>query len=285
LENIFDLAKSLKELRLSSGKSQSEFAKMLGISQTAWSAYERGDTRPRLPLLIALEAQGYKIEGFTTDAFQSIKGRTLGAVDPSMKSRSLGADLDAMNVTEEEAEWKLARAADFPPDMEVTGELSQKIDEHWRQVKKVAGGHPVPLYSKDDFADRGGFEVPVLHQKLSAGTGSPLPENDEAEAFVRVPARLKRYGKNLAALTVEGDSMYPTLDRGDLVICDSCGWSGEGVYALRMSGEGFVKRITRDPGKIIIISDNPKYPIREYKDDVADFEIIGRVHCAIKNLE
>jgi phage repressor protein C with HTH and peptisase S24 domain/DNA-binding XRE family transcriptional regulator len=273
LENILDLAKSLKELRLSSGKSQSEFAKMLGISQTAWSAYERGDTRPKLPLLIALEAQGYKIEGLTTEVFQSIKGR------------SLGVDLDAMNVTKEEAEWKLARAADFPPDMEVTGELSKKIDEHWRQVKKVAGGHPVPLYSKDDFADSGGFEVPVLHQKLSAGPGTPLPENDEAEAFVRVPARLKRYGKNLAALTVEGDSMYPTLDRGDLVICDSCGWSGEGVYALRMSGEGFVKRITRDPGKIIIISDNPKYPIREYKDDMEDFEIIGRIHCAIKNLE
>jgi phage repressor protein C with HTH and peptisase S24 domain len=52
-----------------------------------------------------------------------------------------------------------------------------------------------------------------------------------------------------------------------------------------MSGEGFVKRVTRDPGKIVIISDNPKYPIREYNEDVSDFEIIGRVHCAIKNLE
>jgi phage repressor protein C with HTH and peptisase S24 domain len=112
-----------------------------------------------------------------------------------------------------------------------------------------------------------------------------LPEKDAADAFVKVPAHLKRFGKQLAALTVEGDSMYPTLDRGDLVICDSCGWSGEGIYALRMNSEGFVKRVTHDPGKLLIISDNPKYPIREYKEDIEDFEIIGRVHCAIKNLE
>ncbi|GAB6393548.1 MAG: helix-turn-helix domain-containing protein [Treponematales bacterium] len=163
--------------------------------------------------------------------------------------------------------------------------ISEAVEEHWRQVRKVTEGRPVPLYTQDDFADGNGYEVPLLNQKLSAGKGVELPDKDEADAFVRVPARLKRYGKNLAALAVEGDSMYPTLDRGDLVVCDSCGWSGEGIYAIRMNGEGYVKRITHDPGKILLISDNPKYPIREYQEDIDGLEIIGRVHCAIKNLE
>jgi phage repressor protein C with HTH and peptisase S24 domain len=162
---------------------------------------------------------------------------------------------------------------------------SKAEEEHWRQVQKTTKGRPVPLYTQDDFADGSGYEVPVLNQKLSAGNGAELPDNDVADAFVRVPAQLKRYGKNLAALAVEGDSMYPTLDRGDLVVCDSCGWSGEGIYALRMNGEGYVKRVTHDPGKILLISDNPKYPIREYQENIEGLEIVGRIHCAIKNLE
>jgi transcriptional regulator with XRE-family HTH domain len=263
LENLEEIADKLKQIRLESGKSQAEFAKTVGVSQRTWSAYEMGETRPKLALLIALETMGYSVPGFTSPVRDMI---------------------ESGKISEEEAREKIDYAKTQPPDMDID-DLAKAAEEHWRDVKKVAGGHPVPLYSENDFADGGGFEVPLLHQKLSAGKGMQLPENDEADAFVRVPAHLKQYGKKLAALTVEGDSMYPTLDRGDLVICDSCGWSGEGVYALRMNGDGFVKRLTRDPGKIIVISDNPKYPIREYKDDIEDFEIIGRVHCAIKNLE
>jgi len=42
---------------------------------------------------------------------------------------------------------------------------------------------------------------------------------------------------------------------------------------------------TKAPGKLVIISDNPKYPVREEPEGSQDFEIIGRVHCAIKNME
>jgi phage repressor protein C with HTH and peptisase S24 domain len=52
-----------------------------------------------------------------------------------------------------------------------------------------------------------------------------------------------------------------------------------------MSGAGFVKRLTKVPGKLIIISDNPKYPVREEPEESEDIQIIGRVHCAIKEME
>jgi phage repressor protein C with HTH and peptisase S24 domain len=180
------------------------------------------------------------------------------------------------------------------PSKDVLLKLTSKcgINLHWmltgegaKYIKKVASSSKnVPVYHESELPE-GAFIVPLLDQQLSAGSGSHLPEEDEATALVRVPAYLSRFGNNVAALTVNGDSMYPTLSRGDMVVCDSCGWSGEGIYAVRMSGSGFVKRITKRPGKIVIISDNPKYPLQEEPEESQDIEIIGRVHCAIKQLE
>jgi phage repressor protein C with HTH and peptisase S24 domain len=68
-------------------------------------------------------------------------------------------------------------------------------------------------------------------------------------------------------------------------VCDSLGWSGEGIYAVRMGGSGFVKRLTKAPGKVVVLSDNPKYPPREEPEGSEDFAIIGRVHCAITKVE
>jgi phage repressor protein C with HTH and peptisase S24 domain len=135
---------------------------------------------------------------------------------------------------------------------------------------------PIKIYKASDLPE-GAFIVPLLDQKLSAGPGAYLPENDEVKALIRVPGYLARYGENVAALPVDGDSMEPTLHRGDMVVCDSCGWSGEGIYAVRMGGSGFVKRLTKAPGKVVIISDNPKYPVREESEGSEDFAIIGRV--------
>jgi phage repressor protein C with HTH and peptisase S24 domain len=146
--------------------------------------------------------------------------------------------------------------------------------------------YKTPIYNRVDLEDNEkAFVIPLLDQRLSAGSGQDLQDEDEAIALIPVPAHLAKYGKNLAALTVEGDSMYPTLDRGDMVVCDSCGWSGEGIYAIRMGNDGFVKRLTKAPGRLIIISDNPKYPVHEEPEGSQDFKIIGRVHCAIKNME
>ena len=142
----------------------------------------------------------------------------------------------------------------------------------------------LPVYSELELPI-GAFVVPLLDQRLSAGKGLDLQSEDESIALVRVPTYLSKFGDKIAALTVDGDSMYPTLHRGDMVVCDSCGWSGEGIYALRMSGSGFVKRLTKAPGKIVIISDNPKYPPMEEPEESQDIQIIGRVHCAITKVE
>ena len=131
----------------------------------------------------------------------------------------------------------------------------------------------------------GAFRIPVLDQSLSAGKGQLLPDSDVSTGYIAVPKELKRYGNNLTALYVNGDSMEPTLQRGDLIVCDSCGWDGEGIYALRMDGCGYVKRLARKPGKIVIISDNPKYEAWEEPAESQAIDIIGRVHYTFKHVD
>jgi len=160
------------------------------------------------------------------------------------------------------------------------GEMFLNTTEKTQKI----GLKSLPIYQKSEIPE-GSFIVPLLDQQLSAGNGSYLPEDDIARALVHVPAYLARFGNKIAALTVDGDSMEPTLSRGDMVVCDSCGWSGEGIYALRMNEKGFVKRLTQKPGIISIISDNPKYESYEKPENDPGFEIIGRVHCAIKEME
>jgi phage repressor protein C with HTH and peptisase S24 domain len=162
------------------------------------------------------------------------------------------------------------------------GEMFLKSPEKALVNGSKTGLKRVPIYSEADLPE-GAFVVPLLNQRLSAGGGAYLPEEDAATALVRVPKYLARFGENLRALEVVGDSMAPTLSRGDMVVCDICGWSGEGVYAVQINGDGFVKRLTKAPGKIIVISDNLKYPQREEPEDSDSFKIIGRVQCALVN--
>jgi transcriptional regulator with XRE-family HTH domain len=117
LENINEIAKALKEVRIVSGKNQADFAKMLGVPQTTWSGYERGDFRPKLALLIALEAMGYAVPGLTSPVRDMIENE---------------------EISEEEAREKISYAQNLP-DMDID-DISEAVSEHWWQVKKVAGG-------------------------------------------------------------------------------------------------------------------------------------------------
>ena len=52
-----------------------------------------------------------------------------------------------------------------------------------------------------------------------------------------------------------------------------------------MDGCGYVKRLSHKPGKIIVISDNPKYEAWEEPDESQSIEIIGRVHYTLKHVD
>lgn len=128
------------------------------------------------------------------------------------------------------------------------------------------------------------FDIPVLEQYLSAGKGSQLPEYDISQGRLPAPASLKKYGNKIAYLIANGDSMEPTISNGDMLICDCCGWDGEGIYAIQLNGEGFVKRLSKTSKSIVILSDNPKYPPREEPIDSECIRIIGKIHEQVHHL-
>ena len=130
------------------------------------------------------------------------------------------------------------------------------------------------------------FLVPILNQELSAGHGELLPDSDVVEGLLSLPVWLrKKYGNNLAALYVHGDSMQPTLKDGDMIVCDSLGWDkSDGIYAIRMNGNGYVKRIQVMSGKILIKSDNPNYDTIEEPLESEALEIIGKVRLVIHSV-
>lgn len=247
-----EISSFLAKIRQEKGFSQQKMAELLQIPQRTWANYETGRSKPPLNFLIKLKEAGYEIPGLSTN-------------------------------TKKEVLDELSNQTGLPPE-----------DIERRRLEQVKGlppdtpldKLPAPDYKRtSDEVRQGGFIVPLLDQSLSAGKGQPLPEDDTPAGYVAVPKELRRYGDKLAALYVNGDSMEPTLQRGDLVVCDSCGWDGEGIYALRMDGCGYVKRLAKKPGKLVVISDNPKYEPWEEPDESQAVSIIGRVHYALKRVD
>ena len=59
---------------------------------------------------------------------------------------------------------------------------------------------------------------------------------------------------------VRGDFMYPTIDNGDIVVCDRGGYDGEGIYVIHVDNLAQVKRLLKKHGGVMVISDNARYP-------------------------
>lgn len=124
--------------------------------------------------------------------------------------------------------------------------------------------------------------IPMTNMKLSAGHGWDW---DSDESFtgelLPVPMKIARRfdGNKLIAATVKGDSMEPTLHDGEPVAYVREFENGDGIYALAILDEVYIKRLSIDRLKreITIISDNPKYPAKTYPMDQEGLQVLGKV--------
>ena len=87
--------------------------------------------------------------------------------------------------------------------------------------------------------------------------------------------------RDLALISVIGDSMEPTLSEGDVVLLDMTTKSvlDGSIYVLQLNGGLLVKRIHRKlDGSVVVKSDNARYDPEIVSEDSADLlKIIGRV--------
>ena len=129
--------------------------------------------------------------------------------------------------------------------------------------------------------------IPLYDVALSAGHGAwadDIPpkstlafRRDWLEAFVTTDFN------NLSVVMVKGDSMAGVLNDKDAILVDhSRTEASDGLYALRIGNEIFVKRVQRLPHALRITSANPEYdpfevPLQNGDSSDNSVSIIGKV--------
>lgn len=129
--------------------------------------------------------------------------------------------------------------------------------------------------------------IPLYDVALSAGHGAwadDIPpkstlafRRDWLEAFVTTDFN------NLSVVMVKGDSMAGVLNDKDAILVDhSRTEASDGLYALRIGNEIFVKRVQRLPHALLVTSENPQYkpfevPLQNGDSSDSSVSIIGKV--------
>ena len=93
--------------------------------------------------------------------------------------------------------------------------------------------------------------------------------------------------ENTIAIKVRGDSMYPKIEDGDLVIVrrDVDWYDGSIVVALIDGDEGVVKRIFQTATRLTLESINPAYPPRRFeREEMNRVQVVGVVQMVIKEV-
>ncbi|WP_072055368.1 LexA family transcriptional regulator [Aliivibrio fischeri] len=131
---------------------------------------------------------------------------------------------------------------------------------------------------------KGMISLTYYDVEASAGHGSLVEvevatEINFAEVFLR--DELGVNPKEVFAMKVKGESMYPTLKDGARVIIKRVDdFAGDGIYVFRVNGQIMIKRLQFQPTKITFVSDNNHFyqpwELTHTEIKNIDFEILGQ---------
>ena len=132
----------------------------------------------------------------------------------------------------------------------------------------------------------GHINLPFYEVKASAGDGTLVESEEQTHLISFEPEWLnKEIGVNpndVFLMLVEGDSMYPTLKNGAMIMVNrNLNGLSDGIYVMRHDHNLLVKRLQLLPDGIIKVkSDNNMYEpweINKKHLNGTDIELIGRV--------
>ena len=171
----------------------------------------------------------------------------------------------------------------------ITNIPSDKIEA----IAKVYGVSPSYLMGWDNqrepsnisevYTD-GIYRIPVF-ETVSAGFGAYASCDiiDYIPVFVKNPAEVP----DLMGIRVSGDSMYPKIEDGDIIVVhkQSSVDSGSIAVVLLDNEEGLVKKMEYGSGWIDLISINPEYKTKHFEGaEVLRLQVVGLVRQVIKLL-
>jgi phage repressor protein C with HTH and peptisase S24 domain len=164
----------------------------------------------------------------------------------------------------------------FSPSVEIMARIAQAAGSSIDYLVTGRGEPPQP--------DAEVIKIPRYDVQLAAGAGSwnegrkLIEEMPFTRAFIqRKLGRPSTLG--LSVVEGRGDSMFPTIHDGALVIVDENERSLiDGVFAFLLDTEARLKRFRRLTSGLMIISDNPAYPPETVEgEDLKRVQLIGRV--------
>lgn len=137
---------------------------------------------------------------------------------------------------------------------------------------------PAPL-------EPGYIYIPRFDVRVGAGTGQVV-ETENLKGFLAfredwVRTRLRRNPAHLVVFEAYGDSMFPTIADGDIMLVDTSEERvrGTAIYVVLAGNEAIVKRVElKIDGSLLVKSDNPTYePMTLKGDQVAELRVLGKV--------
>jgi len=126
--------------------------------------------------------------------------------------------------------------------------------------------------------------VPIVG-RVAAGDGCYAHE--DIEGYEVLPAELLSGGHKYVLLRVKGDSMYPKILEGDLVLlqCQTSVDSGSIAVVTVDDEDGVIKKVKYDKDHIELISENPYYPPRVFEGaDVQRIRVMGLVKRIVRDI-
>lgn len=255
-----EIALNLKNLRISSGKTQREVAELLGRSQPLIGHWESGYAQPDINMLFAL----CNIYGTTPDAVFGLKkmDTILSKDDINLLKKYHSLDPQGKKRFNDMLDWEI----------ELIKQLSERTAQIEEQAKYIA--------ELEKAISGNTIEPPTrmvrYYQRLaSAGTGNVMWDDllvDEIE----IPDNVKTKDGDFV-IGVDGDSMEPLFFNTDMVLvkkADEIEVGEIGVFTL--NGECLIKEL----GHNQLISRNPIYPPILF-DDNSDVKCMGKVVCSL----
>ncbi len=174
--------------------------------------------------------------------------------------------------------WKSGKSKSYKKYIEKIAEFFQVSTDtllyHSKSESNIAG-----VFSQDKI-----YRIPVF-ATVSAGFGSYAEDDivDYLPMLIDNPYDVD----DTIAIKVKGDSMYPKIEDGDIIVVrkQESVDSGDIAVMLLDGEEGLVKKVVYGPTWIELHSLNPDYKTRRFdNEEVLRLRVVGKVQKVVKTL-
>ncbi|WP_432738218.1 S24 family peptidase [Maridesulfovibrio sp. FT414] len=189
---------------------------------------------------------------------------------------------------------QLAKACGVAPN-QIIRYIRQERGKHIQVVARVLDEIGAKIIFPDATKEPSQGSFKAIPEALARpdNTGKELSPREESAgvlAFSEDWVARKGNPESMRLVTVTGNAMSPRIEDGDSIIVDLSQkelYEGR-IYAMRIDREVIVRRIAKEPGKIILVSDNsdlrqPSISL-ELSDESVGWDTLGRVVFIAKDL-